>query len=123
MVSCVIKTRVRAGTGSGNSAIMSVQSIAWKKVRVCAKSVREYSFEQVLRWARVSVVVRARLKAIVFGNSKFANNVHFYQTLATEGFLGLYKGFLPAYMRLGPHTLLAFLTFEKLRSLVGYKPV
>ena len=45
------------------------------------------------------------------------------QTLKQEGFLGLYKGFMPAYMRLGPHTLMAFVLFEKLRNLAGYKPV
>lgn len=40
-----------------------------------------------------------------------------------EGMLGLYKGFIPNWMRIGPHTIVTFFVFERLRSLVGMSPV
>ncbi|KAG0221669.1 hypothetical protein BGW41_006625 [Actinomortierella wolfii] len=45
------------------------------------------------------------------------------KTVRNEGPLALYKGFLACWMRLGPHTLLSLMIFEKLRSLVGMNPV
>ncbi|KAL3853599.1 hypothetical protein ACJMK2_017135 [Sinanodonta woodiana] len=47
----------------------------------------------------------------------------FWKTLKTEGPLGLYKGFIPNWMRLGPHTIVTFFLFEELRRLVGMVPV
>ncbi|XP_071176606.1 mitochondrial substrate carrier family protein ucpB-like [Mytilus edulis] len=41
----------------------------------------------------------------------------------TEGFLGLYKGFIPNWMRIGPHTVISFFIFEQLRRSVGMDPV
>lgn len=35
----------------------------------------------------------------------------------TEGFMGLYKGFWPHYIRIGPHSALVFLFFDELSSL------
>lgn len=43
--------------------------------------------------------------------------------LAREGPSALYKGFLPTWMRIGPHTLTTFLVYERLRAAVGMKPV
>lgn len=43
--------------------------------------------------------------------------------LKAEGVLGLYKGFIPNWMRIGPHTIITFLIFERLRNLVGLKPI
>lgn len=40
-----------------------------------------------------------------------------------EGMLGLYKGFIPNWMRIGPHTIVTFFVFERLRYLVGMSPV
>lgn len=40
-----------------------------------------------------------------------------------EGILGLYKGFIPNWMRIGPHTIVTFFVFERLRQLVGMRPV
>lgn len=37
-----------------------------------------------------------------------------------EGFLALYKGIVPAYVRLGPHTILSLLFWEELRKLTYY---
>ena len=47
----------------------------------------------------------------------------FFKTLRLEGPLGLYKGFFPNWMRIGPHTIVTFFIFEQLRKLVGMAPV
>jgi len=38
----------------------------------------------------------------------------------SEGLKGLYKGWVPNYARLGPHTLLTLTVYEQLRSFVGW---
>jgi len=38
----------------------------------------------------------------------------FVKTVRTEGPLALYKGFLPAYARLGPWQLVFFVTYEQI---------
>lgn len=38
------------------------------------------------------------------------------QTVKSEGFLALYKGFIPTWVRLGPWNIIFFLTFEKLKK-------
>ena len=43
--------------------------------------------------------------------------------LYSEGIGGFYKGLTPSWLRLGPHTVITFLVFEKLRSLIGIRPV
>lgn len=40
-----------------------------------------------------------------------------------EGLRGLYKGFLPNWLRIGPHTMVSFFIFEQLRAMVGIRPV
>ncbi|KAI8603365.1 mitochondrial carrier domain-containing protein [Dissophora ornata] len=45
------------------------------------------------------------------------------KTVQREGPLALYKGFLMCWLRLGPHTMLSLMIFEKLRSFVGINPV
>eukprot|EP00696_Hemimastix_kukwesjijk_P011467 gnl/Hemi2/24400_TR8202_c0_g1_i1.p1 gnl/Hemi2/24400_TR8202_c0_g1~~gnl/Hemi2/24400_TR8202_c0_g1_i1.p1 ORF type:complete len:307 (+),score=75.80 gnl/Hemi2/24400_TR8202_c0_g1_i1:61-981(+) len=47
----------------------------------------------------------------------------FAKCLRAEGLGGLYKGFLANWFRIGPHTVVTFLVFERLRSLCGFKPV
>jgi len=37
------------------------------------------------------------------------------QTVASEGFLSLYAGFWPSYLRLGPHTVMVFVVAEQVR--------
>lgn len=39
---------------------------------------------------------------------------------AKLGPLGFFKGFIPAFVRLAPHTILTFLFLEQLRINVGY---
>lgn len=45
------------------------------------------------------------------------------KTVSREGPMALYKGFLMCWLRLGPHTMLSLMIFEKLRSFVGINPV
>lgn len=45
------------------------------------------------------------------------------KTVRSEGPLGLYKGFVPNWMRIGPHTIVCFFVFEQLRRLVGMRPI
>ena len=40
-----------------------------------------------------------------------------------SGFFGVYKGFFPNWMRIGPHTIVTFLILEQLRRLAGLKPI
>ncbi|XP_065659708.1 mitochondrial substrate carrier family protein ucpB [Hydra vulgaris] len=47
----------------------------------------------------------------------------FVKILNTEGLLGFYKGLVPNWVRIGPHTTISFLIFERLRSWVGLKPI
>ncbi|XP_061193266.1 mitochondrial substrate carrier family protein ucpB-like isoform X2 [Saccostrea echinata] len=47
----------------------------------------------------------------------------FFKILRSEGPLGLYKGFIPNWMRIGPHTIITFFIFEELRHLVGMDPI
>lgn len=39
--------------------------------------------------------------------------------IATSGPMGFFKGFIPAFVRLGPHTILTFIFFEQLRLHFG----
>jgi len=47
----------------------------------------------------------------------------FKQIFLTEGLLGFYKGFIPNWFRITPHTIITFMIFEQLRKLAGLKPV
>ncbi|XP_014254215.1 solute carrier family 25 member 35-like isoform X1 [Cimex lectularius] len=38
----------------------------------------------------------------------------------TEGFKGFYKGIVPCYMRIGPHTVLCFVFWDELKKLQAY---
>ena len=54
----------------------------------------------------------------------YKNTIHcLAKIIRHEGMLGLYKGFIPNWMRIGPHTIVTFFVFERLRSLVGMSPV
>eukprot|EP01104_Vermistella_antarctica_P000691 TRINITY_DN10824_c0_g1_i1.p1 TRINITY_DN10824_c0_g1~~TRINITY_DN10824_c0_g1_i1.p1 ORF type:complete len:310 (-),score=23.00 TRINITY_DN10824_c0_g1_i1:67-996(-) len=47
----------------------------------------------------------------------------FVKTLKAEGVTGLYKGFYSQWLRIGPHTIVAFVVLEKLRTLVNINPI
>lgn len=39
------------------------------------------------------------------------------------GPLGFFKGYVPAFVRLGPHTILTFMFLEQLRQNFGFVPI
>lgn len=43
--------------------------------------------------------------------------------LKSEGVQGLYKGWLPNWCRIAPHTCITFLLFEQLRRVTGIRPI
>ena len=43
------------------------------------------------------------------------------KTLKNEGFFGLYKGFLPCWLRMAPWSLTFWLSFEQIRKFFGAK--
>jgi solute carrier family 25 protein 14/30 len=45
------------------------------------------------------------------------------KTVRNEGVLALFKGWVPQWVRLGPHTIITFLVLEQLRKLANIKPV
>lgn len=45
------------------------------------------------------------------------------KTFRAEGVRGLYKGWLPNWLRIGPHTIVTFIVYEQLRRIFGLKPV
>ncbi len=47
----------------------------------------------------------------------------FWKTLRSEGPRGLYKGFIPVWMRIGPHTVITFFFYEQFRRALRIKPV
>jgi hypothetical protein len=40
------------------------------------------------------------------------------KTIRNEGVLALYKGFIPSYLRLGPWSMIFFLTYEKCKDVL-----
>ncbi|KAI8895175.1 mitochondrial carrier domain-containing protein [Globomyces pollinis-pini] len=45
------------------------------------------------------------------------------KTFKAEGPIGLFKGWLPSWLRLGPHTIITFIVLEQLRKLSGFEPM
>ncbi|XP_014669490.1 PREDICTED: mitochondrial substrate carrier family protein ucpB-like [Priapulus caudatus] len=58
-------------------------------------------------------------RGLVYGNALDC----LVKTIRSEGIVGLYKGFFPNWMRIGPHTIITFFIFEQLRSAIGMQPV
>ncbi|XP_013780169.1 mitochondrial dicarboxylate carrier-like [Limulus polyphemus] len=53
---------------------------------------------------------------------EYKNLFHLIRVTAKLGPLGFFKGFVPAFVRLGPHTVLTFVFFEQLRKRFGILP-
>ncbi|XP_076326411.1 mitochondrial dicarboxylate carrier-like isoform X3 [Tachypleus tridentatus] len=47
---------------------------------------------------------------------------HLIAVTAKLGPLGFFKGYVPAFVRLGPHTIITFIFFEQLRQRFGFLP-
>jgi len=45
------------------------------------------------------------------------------QIIRTEGIMGMYKGWFANWMRIGPHTIVTLMIFERLRAVAGMRPV
>ncbi|XP_077980282.1 mitochondrial dicarboxylate carrier-like [Glandiceps talaboti] len=54
---------------------------------------------------------------------EYKSILHCVWETAKLGPLGFYKGFVPAFVRLAPHTILTFIFFEQLRLNLGYTVV
>ena len=52
----------------------------------------------------------------------FKSPLELITTTAKQGPMTFYKGFVPAWVRLGPHTILTFIFYEQLRLRFGYLP-
>merc|ERR1712211_23121 len=53
---------------------------------------------------------------------EFASSVDVFKTTLREGPMAFYKGYIPAFVRLGPQTILTFIFFEQLRMNFGFFP-
>ncbi|XP_076165593.1 uncoupling protein Bmcp mitochondrial isoform X2 [Ptiloglossa arizonensis] len=71
-------------------------------------------------------VIRTRLmnqRRICTGGSVLPPHIYsgsvdcFVQTFKNEGFLALYKGFVPTWFRMGPWNIIFFITYEQLKQL------
>ncbi|RLN98424.1 hypothetical protein BBJ28_00018916 [Nothophytophthora sp. Chile5] len=56
------------------------------------------------------------------GNSNVLGRA-FMRVLRTEGVRGFFKGWLPNWFRLGPHTIISLMVYEELRAVMGMGPV
>jgi len=67
-------------------------------------------------------VIKTRImndkKRIIYKNSFDC----FIKILKTEGLIGFYKGFIPNYIRLGPHTTITLVVLEELRKIFYKQP-
>jgi len=45
------------------------------------------------------------------------------RAVVSGGLLAPYRGFVPNWLRIGPHTVVTFLVYERLRAMVGFAPV
>ena len=45
------------------------------------------------------------------------------KTIKREGPLAIYKGFNAQWLRIGPHTIITFTVYERLRELVGMRAI
>ncbi|XP_972977.1 mitochondrial dicarboxylate carrier [Tribolium castaneum] len=53
---------------------------------------------------------------------EFRNILDVVLFTAKEGPLGFFKGYVPAFLRIGPHTIITFIFYERLRMYFGYIP-
>jgi len=84
-------------------------------------------FVCALSTSPVDVIKTRLMNQPVDANGKgklYDNSFHcLVQIIKTEGPQGLFKGFIPNWMRLGPHTIVCFIVYEQLRRIGGLKPM
>jgi dicarboxylate transporter 10 len=54
---------------------------------------------------------------------EFKGSIDVFRVTLREGPLAFYKGYIPAFVRLGPQTILTFVFFEQLRMNFGFFPI
>eukprot|EP01135_Chromosphaera_perkinsii_P003085 Nk52_evm32s234 gene=Nk52_evmTU32s234 len=65
-----------------------------------------------------------KTRVMADGHAKYKGAIDcLMKTVRREGVVSLWKGFLPAWLRIGPHTVISFLLIEKLRPLVGLNTI
>lgn len=70
------------------------------------------------------VKTRMMNQANVVEGLRYRNSIDcVVRTAQQEGIFGLYKGFFPTWIRIGPHTIICFIINEHLRRLAGLNPV
>ncbi|KAL8603570.1 hypothetical protein ACOMHN_022522 [Nucella lapillus] len=55
-------------------------------------------------------------------SGQYTSLMHCFMDIAKNGPMGFFKGFLPAFVRLGPHTVITFVFFEQIRQNFGDDP-
>ncbi|XP_038047766.1 mitochondrial substrate carrier family protein ucpB-like [Patiria miniata] len=69
-------------------------------------------------------VMNQRIKGIPKNERMYRNGLDcLLKTVKSEGWVGLYKGFMPNWLRIGPHTIISFFLFEYLRKKAGINPI
>jgi solute carrier family 25 (mitochondrial carrier), member 14/30 len=69
-------------------------------------------------------VVKTRVMNAASSGGGFASaSAALVATLKVEGPAALFKGWTPNYLRIGPHTIISFMVFERLRAWAGMKGI
>jgi len=72
-------------------------------------------------------VVRTRImnEKVAAGQQRIYTNpfISIWKIFESEGVLGLYKGFVPSYIRLGGCTVIGFILYEQMRIILGYHTI
>ncbi len=76
----------------------------------------------VMKTQIMNVCSRTASSSTAFHSSQVMRStfVHVWQT---EGIRGFFKGWLPNWFRLGPHTIISLLVYEELRAHMGLDPI
>ncbi|KNC47642.1 uncoupling protein 4 [Thecamonas trahens ATCC 50062] len=67
-------------------------------------------------------VVKSRVMALSIGDAHVSGFRVAVDIVRSEGISGLYRGFFPCWLRLAPFGLIFYVTYEKMRVLVGLDP-
>ncbi|KAJ8605347.1 hypothetical protein CTAYLR_002410 [Chrysophaeum taylorii] len=71
-----------------------------------------------------SPATNARTMIMAAEHGRYRGMLHcMYDIVKTRGFLGLYRGFLAQWARVGPYAIVQFFVWEQLRTVVGMRPL
>ncbi|KAF6041443.1 hypothetical protein EB796_000253 [Bugula neritina] len=81
-------------------------------------------FANAVATAPIDVIKTRLIKQSMDMSAKYRSPLDVViKTVRTEGLRGLYKGFIPVWARIAPHTIVTFAVFEQLRLLAGISPL